>query len=140
MGVGTGQPRSAVAGEAEASRILLVEDNPHVAETLAELLELEGFRVAVVEEAEAGLACARTEPPHLVLCDLTLPGTLEGYGFARACRADPDQRELRLVAVSGHCRAEDRRRAIEAGFDDLIAKPIELASIHAAFRRIRDTA
>jgi CheY-like chemotaxis protein len=80
---------------------------------------------------------ARAEPPHLVLCDLTLPGALDGHGFARACRADAALRGLRLVAVSGYCRAEDRRRATESGFDELIAKPIALASIHAAFREVR---
>ncbi len=139
MRVGDGQPCPASA-EAERSRILLIEDNPRVAETLAELLELEGFRVAVVHEAAAGLARARAEPPHMVLCDLTLPGSLDGYGFARACRADPGLRGLRLVAISGRCRAEDRGRAIDSGFDDLLAKPIELARVHAAFKEARGVA
>jgi CheY-like chemotaxis protein len=76
----------------------------------------------------------------VVLCDLALPGALDGHGFARACRADPALRELRLVAVSGRCRAEDRRRALESGFDELIGKPIELASIHAAFNEVRGAA
>lgn len=124
---------STMTGEAGRRRILLIEDDPHVAETLAELLELEGYRVVVAREAEIGLEHARAEPPDLVLCDLTLPGRLDGHGFARACRADPVLHALRLVAVSGHCRAEDRRRALDSGFDDLIGKPIELERIHAAF-------
>jgi two-component system CheB/CheR fusion protein len=123
--------------EPKPFRILLVEDDPHLAEILAELLALEGFRVVVAEEAEAGLARARAEPPDMVLCDITLPGALDGHGFARACRADPALRGLHLVAVSGRCRAEDRQRAIEAGFDRLIAKPIELASVHAALKEVR---
>ncbi len=139
MSVGYGQPCPATA-EPEPPRMLLVEDDPHVAETLAELLELEGFRVVVAHEAEAGLVRARAEPPHMVLCDLTLPGALDGHGFARACRADPALRGLRLVAVSGRCRVEDRRRAIESGFDELIGKPVELARIHAAFREVRGAA
>lgn len=113
-------------------RILLIEDDPHVAETLAELLELEGFRVCVAQDAEAGLVEAAALH-DLVLCDLTLPGALDGHGFARACRADPALRALRLVAVSGYCSARDRREAIAAGFDDLIAKPVDLARVHAAF-------
>jgi CheY-like chemotaxis protein len=118
---------------AERRSILLVEDDLNVAETLAELLGLEGYRVSVAYDAEAGLQHARVQLPDLVLCDLTLPGTLDGHGFARACRADPVLQSLRLVAVSGYCRAEDRRRAMASGFDDLIGKPIELERIHAAF-------
>ena len=114
-------------------RILLVEDDPHVAETLAELLELEGHAVLTAREAASGLARARSLPIDLVLCDLTLRGDLDGFGFARTCRADPGLRPLRLVAVSGHCGASDRRRAQEAGFDGLIAKPVALTEVHAAF-------
>ncbi len=114
-------------------RILLVEDDPHVRETLAELLELEGYRVEAARDALGGLARARSEPFDMVLCDLTLPGEIDGFGFARACREDPVLRGLRLVAVSGYCRPQDRRRAVEAGFDGLIAKPVELTAVHAAF-------
>ena len=139
MSIGRRQA-SATTAEAEKRRILLIEDDLHVAETLAELLELEGFHVAVAHEAEGGMDSARAERPDLVLCDLSLPGRLDGCGFARACRADPVLRGLRLVAVSGYCRAEDRRRALENGFDDLIGKPIELARIHAAFEPLRGAA
>ncbi len=114
-------------------RILLVEDNPRVAETLAELLELEGFRVAVAYDAAAGLEQARSRPADLILCDLSLPGGMDGFGFARACRGDPALCRMRLLAVSGHCRPEDHRRAEAAGFDGLIGKPVDLNRVHAAF-------
>jgi CheY-like chemotaxis protein len=117
----------------ESRRILLVEDDLHVAETLAESLELEGYRVAVAHNAVAGLERVRREPVDLVLCDLTLPGEMDGFGFARTCRDDPDLHRLHLVAVSGYDRPEDRRRAQAAGFDGLVGKPIELARINAAF-------
>lgn len=120
-------------------RILLIEDDPHVAETLAELLALEGFRMTVAHDAEAGLAGAAALP-ELVLCDLTLRGRLDGHSFARACRADPVLRGLRLVAVSGYCSAQDRREAIAAGFDDLIAKPVDVARVHAAFGALQGEA
>ncbi|MGA9866790.1 MAG: response regulator [Acetobacteraceae bacterium] len=129
MGIGGGQAR----GETQRRKILLVEDDLHVAETLAELLELEGFNVAVVHDAASGLRQAGEVPPDLVLCDLSLPGALDGHGFARACRADPALSGLRLFAVSGYCGAGDRRAAIASGFDELIAKPVDLARIHAAF-------
>ncbi|MGH7155916.1 MAG: response regulator, partial [Acetobacteraceae bacterium] len=68
------------SGAKAATRILLVEDDPHVAETLAELLELEGYRVTVAPDSTAAFACLRRETPDLVLCDLTLPGEMDGFG------------------------------------------------------------
>ncbi len=132
--------RVETAPEAPGRHILLIEDDPHVAETLAELLALDGCRVSVAHDAEGGLERARALLPDLVLCDLTLPGTLDGHGFARACRADTRLHGLRLIAVSGYCRDEDRRRALESGFDELIGKPIDLARIHAALTPVRGEA
>lgn len=117
--------------------LLLIEDDLHVAETLAELLGLEGFRVLVAHEAEAGLALARGHRPDLVLCDLRLGGGMDGTDFARACRAEPALRRLRLIAVSGYCQPRDRKEALDAGFDGLIGKPVELDDVHAAFRAAR---
>jgi CheY-like chemotaxis protein len=116
--------------EGAATQILLVEDDPHVAETLAELLSLEGYDVAVAPDAGAALSHLAQETPDLVLCDLTLQGGMDGFGFARACRGDVRLRGLHLVAVSGYDRPEDRERAAAAGFDGLIGKPVELAHVH----------
>lgn len=122
------QPASTLTG---SKRILLVEDDLHVAETFAELLELEGYRVTVAHDAAAALQQVRHQPVDIVLCDLTLPGGMDGCGFARACRDDPMLRRLHLVAVSGYDGAEDRRRARSSGFDDLIGKPVDLERLHA---------
>ncbi len=120
------------AAEPPPKRILLVDDDRNVAETLAELLELEGYRVTVRYDAPAALEQARRDLPDLVLCDLSLPGAIDGLGFARACRADPALRDLRLLAVSGYDAPEDHRRARASGFDALVGKPIDLEPIHAA--------
>jgi CheY-like chemotaxis protein len=135
MASGRGQTRdtSQPRGESGMRRILLIEDDFHVAETLAELLGLENFVVDVAHDAQTGLERAMAQPPDLVLCDLTLPGAMDGHGFARACRSNPALRNLRLIAVSGYCGPQDRRQAIESGFDDLIAKPVDLSRIHACF-------
>jgi CheY-like chemotaxis protein len=120
-----------------AKRILLVDDDLHVAETLSELLGLEGYLVTVAHDAAAALAGLGHEVPDLVLCDLTLPGTLDGFGFAHACRADPRFRDLHLIAVSGYDGPADRRRAVAAGFDTLVGKPVDLARIHDAIENGR---
>jgi CheY-like chemotaxis protein len=126
--------------EPRSKRILLVEDDPHVAETLAELLELEGYRVTVRHDALTGLEHVRQAPADLVLCDLTLPGEMDGFGFARACRADSALRGLHLLAVSGYDQPEDCRRARASGFDGLVGKPVDVAAIHAALGRGRQAA
>jgi CheY-like chemotaxis protein len=123
-----------------SKRILLVEDDLHVAETFAELLELEGYRVLVAHDAAEALEQARCQPVDVVLCDLTLPGDMDGCGFARACRDDPALEHLHLVAVSGYDRPEDRRRARSAGFDDLVGKPVNIDRIHALISRGRSAA
>ena len=113
-------------------QLLLIEDDPHVAETLAELLELEGFSVRVAHDGVTGLHEVQNALPDLVLCDLTLPDGMDGCAFARACRADPHLNHLLLIAVSGYDRPEDRRRAQDAGFDNLVSKPVDLTKLHAA--------
>ncbi len=126
------EARVGAPGRTAPKRILLVDDDLHVAETLGELLELEGYHVTVAHDATAALERLGREIPDLVLCDLTLPGKLDGFGFAHACRADPRFRDLHLIAVSGYDGPADRRRAVAAGFDALVGKPVDLARIHDA--------
>ncbi|HKV09558.1 MAG TPA: response regulator, partial [Thermoanaerobaculia bacterium] len=72
-----------------------------------------------------GLGRARELRPEVVLCDIGLPGELDGYGVARAFRADPDLASARLIALTGYGQEEDRRRALEAGFDTHLTKPAD---------------
>ena len=61
-----------------------------------------------------------------MLCDIGLPGSLDGYAVARAFRADPELRSAFLIALTGYGQEEDRRRALEAGFDTHLTKPADL--------------
>jgi two-component system CheB/CheR fusion protein len=110
-------------------RILVVDDNADAGESLGELLELEGHAVRIARDGPAGVEAARAFRPHVVLCDIGLPGALDGYGVARALRADPALRGAYLVALTGYAGAEHRRRAAEAGFDRHLAKPPSLEAI-----------
>ncbi|MGZ3429851.1 MAG: hybrid sensor histidine kinase/response regulator, partial [Polyangia bacterium] len=108
-------------------RILVVEDNADIRETLKELLELEGHEVTVVVDGNAAIDEAGTGHEHdVALVDIGLPG-LDGYGVARKLR---DLQKLngyprRLIAMTGYGQAEDRRRALEAGFDAHLVKPVD---------------
>ncbi|WP_242391965.1 ATP-binding response regulator [Anaeromyxobacter oryzisoli] len=118
--VSTPTPRPAAP---RAAHVLVIEDNVDAAETVREALELEGMRVAVAGDGAAGLAAVRRLRPDLVICDIGLPGGLDGYDVARAIRADPALRDTPLITLTGYAGPEDRARAREAGFDLHLGKP-----------------
>jgi PAS domain S-box-containing protein len=103
-------------------RILVIEDNPDAADSLRELLELEGHTVEVAYSGFDGIQEARRFRPDVVLCDIGLP-KIDGYEVARAMRADPELRHLFLVALTGYALPEDIKQAEAAGFDRHLAKP-----------------
>jgi PAS domain S-box-containing protein len=105
-------------------RILLVEDNADVRDGLRLLLEDWGHRVDEAVDGPSGLTQALQGLPDLALIDVGLPG-LDGYGVARGIRSAPGGDSIRLVALTGYGQPEDRRRALEAGFDAHLVKPVE---------------
>jgi two-component system CheB/CheR fusion protein len=115
-------PRGRDAPAARRRRILIVEDNADAAETLRDLLELGGHEVRIAGDGQSGIFLARGFRPHVVLCDLGLPG-MSGYDVARALRSDDAAGPPLLVALSGYAGPDDARRATEAGFDRHVAKP-----------------
>ncbi len=109
-------------------RILVIEDNVDAAESLRDALEFGGHQVQVAHEGVGGLNKAREFKPHVVLCDIGLPG-MTGYDVARAFRGDPLLGSAHLVALTGYALPDDQRRAQEAGFDQHLAKPPRLEEI-----------
>jgi CheY-like chemotaxis protein len=118
-----------------ARRVLVIEDNTDAADSLRDLLEFGGHRVEVAYSGPQGIERARTLRPDLVLCDIGLPG-LDGYGVAKAIRADETLRATHLVAVSGYAQPEDLARAREAGFDGHIAKPPTLERLEEVLGKL----
>jgi signal transduction histidine kinase/CheY-like chemotaxis protein len=105
-------------------RVLVVDDHRDAAESLADVVRMLGHEVEVAFDGESAIEAVRASPPDLVLCDIGLPG-LSGYQVAEALRADRRLDGVRLVAVSGYARPEDRQRALDAGFADHLAKPAD---------------
>lgn len=105
-------------------RVLIVEDIKDARETLQELLELDGYHVEVAADGPEGLAKLLASPPDIALIDIGLPG-LNGYELASRARGDARTARVRLIALTGYGQPEDRARALEAGFDVHVVKPID---------------
>lgn len=115
-------------GEAEAIRVLLVDDNIDAAQSLSVLLLDSGH---FVETAPDGFAALRRVPqfqPKVILLDIGMPG-MTGYEVAHTLRQAPGGEGLILVALTGWGSAEDKAKAKEAGFDYHLTKPIDFADI-----------
>lgn len=102
-------------------RILVVDDHRDGADALGELLRLDGAVVHVVYDEVAALQEAETFRPTAVYLDLTLAGGVDGVEVGRRVRERMTE-PVRLIALTGWGRAEDRRRCLEAGFDDFVIK------------------
>jgi CheY-like chemotaxis protein len=135
-------PRAAAAAATEAKpvvpsaaapmrRVLVIEDNRDTAESMRTLLSLHGHEVEIATAGRAGLAAARAFRPQVVLCDIGLPGGMDGYAVARAIRGEPSLSAVRLIALSGYGQEEDRRRSREAGFDAHVIKPVDFTDLRS---------
>ena len=103
--------------------ILIIEDNVDARDALRVLLELDGHAVEAAGEGQEALELARTKDPDIALVDIGLPG-IDGYEVARRVRARDPRRPV-LIALTGYGQPEDRRRATEAGFDEMLVKPVD---------------
>jgi DNA-binding response OmpR family regulator len=104
-------------------RVLVVEDNEDTAESVRRLLSQCGYQVMVAHTGQEGVTTARKLQPHVVLCDIGLPDS-DGYAVASVLRQS-DSGKARIIAVTGHGDTMDRRRALAAGFDEHLVKPVE---------------
>jgi PAS domain S-box-containing protein len=109
-------------------RILVVDDNRDAADSCATLFELAGHRTAVAYNGTQALELGGSFVPHVVLLDIGLPD-LNGFEVARRIRTTGWGAGIPLVAVTGWGQEEDRRRAIEAGFDRHLTKPVAAETI-----------
>ena len=118
-----GQDASDEQEPAHSLRVALVEDQDDVREMLALLLNRWGHVVAEAEDGERGVALLTSWPCDVALLDIGLPD-IEGYEVAVRVRAELGSRCPTLIAVTGWGQESDRRRALEAGFDQHLIKPV----------------
>jgi CheY-like chemotaxis protein len=132
-------PSGAAAREARPLRLLVVDDNVDAAATLGMLLEACGYEVMVENDSLRALEWALRECPDAGLLDIGLPD-MDGNELARRLRADARTRPMLLVAITGYGQDQDRRTALEAGFDHHMVKPVDLDKLAAVLAGISASA
>lgn len=109
-------------------RILVADDNRDIAETMGEILRLEGHEVHLAFDGIEAYERYQQLDPELVLLDIGMPG-LRGDEVARLIRAHPTNTEVRLVAITGWGQPSDKQNALAAGFDIHMTKPVDVARL-----------
>jgi signal transduction histidine kinase len=125
---------AAPTGESRGRRVLVADDNVDAAESLAAVLRLAGYEVAVAKDGEDAFAQAAALRPSVALLDIGMP-RLNGYDLARRLRAQPWGRDMVLVAVTGWGQDEDKRRAMESGFDHHLTTPADARALDEILAR-----
>lgn len=116
------------------AHVLVIEDNAINLELLVYALKAFGHEVHSATSAVRGLEMARQHPPAVILCDIQMPG-MDGYQFAAEVKADPALDRIPLIGVSALAMVGDRDKAMLAGFDDYLAKPVDFEALQASLRR-----
>jgi two-component system cell cycle response regulator DivK len=111
-------------------RILCVEDNEDNVYVMRTRLGRAGYTVLIAADGEQGLAMAAAEKPDLIVMDLSLP-VLDGWEATRRLKADPETKDIPIVALSSHAMAGDREKALAAGCNDFDTKPVDLPRLLA---------
>ena len=109
-------------------RILIVDDSRDGGESLATLLRVLGAEVALAHSGRQALECVDDFKPDVVLLDIGMPG-MDGYEVARRIRANPANRHISLIALTGWGQDEDRRRSVAAGFNHHLVKPADIEQL-----------
>jgi CheY-like chemotaxis protein len=120
--------------QAGGRRVLIVDDNRDAVDSLAELLQMVGYDVQTAYDGRTAVDAASRFRPDIAVLDIGMP-QVDGYATARALRGQPGGGDVLLVAMTGWGQAEDKRRAMEAGFDEHLVKPLSFDALLEVFAR-----
>lgn len=115
--------------------VLLVEDNEMNRDMLSRRLLRRGYAVITAVDGVEGVTQAREQTPDLILMDMSLPRK-DGWTAVRELKADPATRHIPIIAQTAHAMSDDRRKCLEAGCDDYMAKPVEFQTLIAKIERL----
>ncbi len=115
------------------AKILIVDDEPDLVETLRFALELEGYKVLVAVNGEEGLNTARQEKPDLILLDLMLP-KLDGYKVCRLLKFDERYKSIPILMLTAKTQDKDRMLGKETGANEYLTKPFDMDELMAKIK------
>lgn len=110
------------------AKILLVEDSEQIWDFLSRRLERRGHTVVLAHDGEQGVTSAKAAIPDIILLDMNLP-VMDGWTAASAIKADPQTRQIPIIALTAHAMAGDREKTLQAGCDEYHPKPIDFAKL-----------
>jgi CheY-like chemotaxis protein len=114
--------------------ILIVDDNPSNTKLLAFLLQANGYAVRTAANADEALTAIADHRPRLILMDIQLPG-MDGLTLTRQLKADPATQDIAIIAATAYAMKGDEERALAAGCDGYITKPIDTRRLPADLAR-----
>lgn len=115
-------------------KILVIDDSQPIAAIMEVALQKEGFEVIVGHDGLLGLKLAMLHHPDLVICDSVMP-RMDGYALLRALQANPETANTPVILLTSKAGGEDEQKALEAGFFDFIAKPVQPVRVVSRVRR-----
>jgi len=119
-------------------RVLVVEDNPTNMKLVRYVLTYEGYTVIEGTTAEAGIALAHEHLPQVILLDIQLPGEMDGLDAVKRLKHDERTMAIPVVAVTAFAMTHDKQRALDAGFDGYLEKPISIDALREVVRLLVD--
>jgi len=120
-----------------SKRILVVEDNPDNRTLITDILISLNYDVLVAIDGESGVALAHAERPDLILMDLSLP-RMDGWTAATQLKQDGTLAHIPIIALTAHAMVGDREKALKAGCDDYVSKPIDLRELASKLSHFLD--
>jgi two-component system cell cycle response regulator DivK len=115
-------------------RILVIEDNPDNRTLFADVLSSLSYEAILATNGVEGVQKAEQEKPALILMDLSMPYK-DGWTATREIKSKPELKHIPIIALTAHAMLGDRERALEAGCDDYVSKPIDLLELAEKLRR-----
>lgn len=115
-------------------KILIVEDDENNRILMRDILRYYGYEVIEAVDGREGIEKAKEHKPELIFMDLQMP-VMNGFETLKILRDDPDTKGIKIIAVTSFAMKGDREKALEAGFDDYIAKPINTRQLPEMVKR-----
>lgn len=105
--------------------VLVVEDDEDNLELVSFILEQAGYQVLQAKDGRQGVEVALSQHPDLILLDMSIP-EIDGWMAAHQLKSDPQTASIPIIALTGHTAPGDRKRALDAGCDSYISKPLDI--------------